>query len=143
MPFTKDEVTHLKAIHRQLLSQFTYVSDQQKKDTPEYWEGAGAHRPTGPINAPFSGDCEEFAMVAVQKLNAEGFAARLVVCWVETGEGHCIAEVATPNLDQSYFFDNRQQQLSTQQQLKGYRFHSCSPWNPRPGDQRLWYAIEA
>ena len=142
MPFTKQQVEQLKNIHKQLLSQFTYKTDQDKRNTVEYWEGVGVHRPTGPSNAPFTGDCEEFAMVAVQKVNAAGFSARLVICWVETGEGHCIAEVSTEDGDESYFMDNRQRKLSMQQELKGYRFHSVSPWNPQPGDQRLWYRVD-
>lgn len=142
MPFTKSNVQQLKNIHEKLLSQFTYVDDTTKKRTLDYWEGAGVHRPTGPVNAPFNGDCEEFAMVAVQAVRAAGYNARLAICLTETNEGHCIAEVSTPDGDESFFMDNRQRKLSTRQQLGGYRFHSVSPWNPMPGDTRLWYRVE-
>lgn len=142
MPFTKQQVDQLKNMHKQLFSQFTYITDQEKRRTLDYWEGAGVHRPTGPANAPFTGDCEEFAMVAIQRANAEGFSARLVICLTEMNEGHCIAEISTDDGDESYFIDNRFRKLCMQQELKGYRFHSVSPWNPRPGDQRLWYRVD-
>ncbi len=135
--FTDRQVNQLKRIHAELMDRMTYQTDLEKFKVVDYWEGAAAIRPSG----SFRGDCEEFSMLAVMKARQLGLNARLVVCRDETGEGHCIAEVADPKLLTSYFFDNRQRRLVTLKELAHYRFYSVSPWNPLPGDTRPWVRV--
>lgn len=142
MTFQKTQVTQLRRLHEELMRQMTYVTDMEKHKVAEYWEGVKALRPSAEGKAPFQGDCEEFAMLAIDKARKLGFDGRLVTCQDENGDGHCIAEISTADGDESYFFDNRQTHLATRHDLAHYRFYAVSPWNPMPGDQRQWYLVE-
>lgn len=135
--FSAAQLRQLKHLHAELLDRMTYQTDQEKFGKPDYWEGAHVLRPQG----PFRGDCEEFAMLAVQRVQVLGLPGRLVTCWDETGAGHCIAEVASEDFQASCFLDNRQLRLATRQDLHAYRFYAVSPWNPVPGDTRAWHKV--
>ena len=142
MSFRKDEVAKLREIQRAVFREFTYVTDAEKHKLREYWEGAAAVAPAINGTRAFTGDCEEFAMVALQKVRLKGFDARLVSCWDETGAGHCLTEVTTDEGEETYYIDNRIDHLATLDDLDGYKFYAVSPWNPMPGDQRQWYLVQ-
>ena len=120
---------------------FFYVTDEKKWKVAEYWEGEKLLQAAIEGNVRFRGDCEDFAVVCMGKLRAKNLKARLVICKTETGEGHCICEVASDDMKEAYFLDNRYKTLQTRRQLKGYTFHSTSPWNPQPGDRRPWKRV--
>lgn len=142
MGFHKDEVKKLREIHKAVMTGFIYTTDQEKHKLAEYWEDTTQLAPMIDGSREFRGDCEEFAMVALQKARAKGFDARLVTCWDETGEGHCLTEITTHDGEEAYYIDNRKDHLATLDDLAGYRFYAVSPWNPMPGDQRQWYLVD-
>lgn len=67
----------------------TYVADAAQYQRPEHWA------------VSLVGDCEDFALWCRQQLAAQGIAADLVLCRVETGEGHLVCAVG------GYILDNR------------------------------------
>ncbi len=131
----------LRTIHAQTFKDFTYQFDKDKWKVPEFWEGEQILRPAIEEGKGFTGDCEDFAMVCLQKAMKAGFKARLVFCKVETGEGHCICEVASEDNKEAFYFDNRFRHLAEISHLKGYEFYSVSPWNPQPGEKRPWELV--
>lgn len=140
--FTLDEYQKLQQDHRNMLRKFDYKTDKIKWGVTEYWEPDKLLLPAV-RGARWSGDCEEFAMVAMHKAMERGFNARLVTCVVETGEGHLICEVASPDFQHAYFFDNRMKGLANASMLadKGYKLYSHSPWNPQPKETRPWQLV--
>ncbi|WJJ54930.1 hypothetical protein [Xanthomonas phage RTH11] len=141
--FERGQYGELSDLHRQIREKFTYVTDQEKHGLVEKWEGAETLKNIGRSGVTrFTGDCEEFALVSLDKARAHGFNARLVICRVETGEGHLICEVGSKDFTEVYYFDNRQIKLATLSELKGYKFVAVSPWNPEPKDARPWLKVQ-
>lgn len=141
--FTKEEVANLVRIHRDLLRLFTYRTDLETHGLADYWEDDQVLLPTVLHNVPFTGDCEEFAMVSLHRAMDLGFDARLVIGWTETHEGHCLCEVVSRDMTQAYYLDNRKLGLVTRSGLPGYTFYSASPYNPQKGDTRPWVLLDA
>ena len=139
--FTEAEFHQLRRLKDEMERLHTYVSDRKKWSVNEYWENDPVILASALHNVPLRSDCEDYAMTAMHKAMALGFNARLAVCYVETGEGHCICEVASRDGTQAYYLDNRFPALRTLGQLHGYRFLSVSPWNPQPGDKRPWLQV--
>lgn len=140
MAFSLSDYQFLLRLHKDLFNRFEYVTDERKWATLEYWEPEST-RAVGIEGKSFSGDCEEFALNAMTICMKNGLDARLVFVYTELGEGHCICEVASRDKTQAYFLDNRQKTLATRSTLKGYKFHSVSPWNPVPRDTRQWHRV--
>lgn len=138
MGFSTQQRDQLRQIHADTLRAFTYKYDKDKWKVEDFWEGEKLLKSAIADGARFTGDCEDFATVCLHRAIAAGYDARLVVCWVETGEGHAICEVASEDDTEAWFFDNRRRTLVNRNGLEGYRFHSVGPWNPKPGDTRLW-----
>lgn len=84
-------------INTEVNASVSYMTDAQQYARPEFWEPAGKY-----------GDCEDFALAKRGKLLSQGFdesALHLALCWVETGEYHCVLLAET---DQGLFaLDNR------------------------------------
>lgn len=141
--FDRGEYGVLSDLHRQILEKFNYMTDQDKHGMIERWEDSSTLKNIGRAGvSKFTGDCEEFSLVSMDKARALGFNVRMVVCRVETGEGHAICEVASKDYVQAYYFDNRQLKLVVASELKQYRFVAVSPWNPEPGDDRPWLKVK-
>lgn len=66
-----------------------YVADAAQYQRPEHWTIA------------LAGDCEDFALWCRQELAMQGIASDLILCLVETGEGHLVCSV------EGYILDNR------------------------------------
>lgn len=141
MGFPISHYDYIKHWHKQLLSRFNYVSDQSQFQVPEYWIN-DADLKAMVDGKRFKGDCEEFARACMLKYREIGLKARLVVCTVETGEGHCVCEVVSADGKEAYIADNRFTSIMTSDRMKGYTFLGASPWNPEPGDKRNWTAIK-
>lgn len=137
--FERGDFGVLSDLHRQIMEKFNYLTDREKHGLVERWEDSSTLKNIGRTGITrFTGDCEEFALVSMDKARQHGFNARMVLCLVETGEGHAICEVASRDYREAYFFDNRQHKLATAEQLKKYKFIAVSPWNPEPDDKRPW-----
>lgn len=67
----------------------TYIRDQIQYQRTEHWQ-------VGLI-----GDCEDFALWCHRELQALGIPSDLVLCQVETGEGHLVCSV------DGWILDNR------------------------------------
>lgn len=142
--FERGAYGQLSDLHRELREKFTYITDQEKWKVVERWEDNSTLRSN--INRvgiqKFTGDCEEFSLVSLEKAHERGFNVRMVLCLVETGEGHAICEVASPDFAEAYYFDNRQIKVATAGDLKNYRFLAVGPWNPEKGEQRPWLKVK-
>lgn len=140
--FERGQFMQLSDLHREIREKFNYITDQEKHGMVEHWEDSSTLKNIGRSGVgKFSGDCEEFALVSMDKLRQMGFNVRLVVCRVETGEGHAICEVASADYAEAFYFDNRKLKVSDLSELKGYTFVTVSPWNPVPADDRPWYKV--
>lgn len=140
MGFAEKEKDLLGQMARRLHANFKYEYDKDRFGLTEYWEDQSSI--PMPVRAPFQGDCEQFAMVAVYEANRLGIAGRLVICLTETGEGHCIAELCSSDGKEAYYMDNRKRGLLVRSQLAGYKFYSASPWNPKRGETRPWHVLK-
>jgi predicted transglutaminase-like cysteine proteinase len=121
---------------------FKYQPDEAKvKILADTWEPDSALQPSELGNVKFTGICESFARVCLARCTAVDIKARLVVCYDETGEGHCITEVSDGSGTVAYYLDNRQEQVVVRAKLVGYKFLGVSPWNPVPGDTRPWFLV--
>ena len=141
--FERGDYVKLSDLHRDMREKFTYLSDQQKHGLVERWGDASTLANIGRSGiSSFDGDCEEFALVALDHARKLGFHARLVLCYVETGGAHAICEVASPDYQEAYFFDNRVLKVVTMTELQKYRFISVSPWDPEPSDPRPWLKVK-
>jgi predicted transglutaminase-like cysteine proteinase len=117
----------LKRIHRKVLDRFTYKTDLEQYGENEKW--------VMPDSIRVVGDCEDFALACRRLCREEGINnSRLVVCTVETGEGHCVLEV------DGWILDNRCQRVVSRDFLenKGYKWLAISGYSP--GDD--WHNIE-
>jgi predicted transglutaminase-like cysteine proteinase len=141
--FDRGDYVKLSDLHRELREKFNYIRDAEKHAMIERWEDASTLKNIGRSGVTkFTGDCEEFALVSLDKARAMGFHARLVLCQVETGEHHAICEVASPDYQEAYFFDNRVLKILVLNELKHYTFKTVSPWDPEPSDPRPWLKVK-
>lgn len=144
--FTQVQLDQLEKLFHDTLHQFVYQPDPTTVEAlSNSWEKDAAILPAALSNVQFTGICESFSrvcMLKVEKLPA--YQARLVVCYNELNEGHCVCEVVVADLSESVIMDNRSADLMNHSQLKriGYRFLGCSPWNPQLGDTRDWQLID-
>lgn len=79
-----------------------YVRDSAQYQRPEHWQ------------LGLTGDCEDFALWCRQELSARGIAADLVLCVIETGEGHLVCSVDGWILDNRHRFVMRRDDLPYQ-----------------------------
>jgi len=141
--FTRSDYVTLGDIHQRILERFAYVSDKDKHGLVEKWEDSSTLKNIGRTGVTrFTGDCEEFALVCLDQAMQHGFNARLVVCYVETGEGHAICEVVSSDYTEAFYLDNRMGRPCVRRDLSKYRFISTSPWNPVPADKRPWLNVK-
>jgi predicted transglutaminase-like cysteine proteinase len=126
-----ERLDELKEIHETMFKNFRYVTDKKKHGTVEHWEVIPEDFKLGD---KWSSDCEDFAM-AIRKICRDRNIdpTRLVVCFDETGEGHCVLE------HEGYVFDNRYATLVTKKFLEqqGYKWIAVS--GPEPGDP--WFRL--
>lgn len=95
-----------------------YISDRELHDVAEHWDVA------------LLGDCDSFALWCRQELSQRGIAADLVLCRVETGEGHLVCSV------DGYVLDNRHTWVMRRDDLP-YQ------WISLGGPDGTWRAIVA
>jgi predicted transglutaminase-like cysteine proteinase len=88
----------LSRIHKETLDRFTYLGDKENFDLEEHWPDPRM-LPDPP--KPFTGDCDDFALMCRKELKKHNIINRLVYCKVETGGGHLVCEV------NGWILDNR------------------------------------
>lgn len=115
-------------IFAQAKALFVYESDQVCFGKPEYWAALPELEQGLCKSGAIEGDCDDFASWCVGQLRAAGLPARYIVCQVETGEWHCIAETNFMVLD------NRQTEVMPLFRLPyqpGYisGFNPGDPWH--------------
>ena len=142
MGFPISQYDYIKHWHEQLFSRFEYVSDQTQFQIPEFWIDE-AQLQQQLVTRTIRGDCEEFARACMAKYRQIGLKTRLVLCTTETGEGHCVCEVASADGTEAYIADNRRKSITTSDKLQGYTFIAVSPWNPEPGETRPWALVKS
>lgn len=140
MSFTAKEMTELRKLQAQLLKGFTYQYDEDKHKVFEFWEDVIPKSGVIPANTRFSGDCEEFAMHALQRSQQLGFNARLVFCYVGK-DAHCICEVLSKDQKASVMLDNRYDRPMVRADMRNYRFFAVGPINPVRGETRPWKLV--
>jgi predicted transglutaminase-like cysteine proteinase len=139
--FTEQQYQQLSKFKCDLDSRFTYVTDQQQYGRSEYWEDYDKIISVVENNASLTSDCEGYAMALMQMSIRAGFQARLILCKTEDNQGHCICEVASPDMTQAYYFDNRLIKIVSRDQLMDYKFYLVSPWNPGKEETRPWSIV--
>lgn len=79
-------------------------------------------------------NCEEFARVCRKLCKDKGYLTRLVVCYDETGAGHCVLDV------DGYVLDNRFKKVMTKLKLerRGYKWVAVSGFN----DGDPWFKVK-
>jgi predicted transglutaminase-like cysteine proteinase len=119
-------VSDLENLFRNLIKDFEYVPDSKNWSVPEYW---ATPKETREHNN--SGDCEDFALLCREALNAVTVPNRLLVCLTETNELHCVCST-----EDGWVFDCRQQFLRANSDLL-YKWLLMSGLNP--GDR--WFTV--
>lgn len=124
MSIVKEIAEVLDAVH----ARFTYVRDIERWKTADYW----ISKRDGDFKARWKGDCEDYALLCRDELNALGIPNRLVFCRVldDTSGApyHIVSEVA------GIILDVRFRTLQTRNTLR-YEFISMSgykagePWH--------------
>ena len=111
----------LDNIHNKVLRKFTYKTDAKQYGMAEKWIMPDeAYDGT----QEFTGDCEDFAL-ACRKLcrHSDVTNSRLVYCEDETGEGHCVLEVA------GWILDNRKTKVMSRDDMRKYKWIAISGYN--------------
>lgn len=100
-------------INRQVNESTTYKADIEQYGKPEWWTIANG-----------CGDCEDYALLKRHLLREAGYgdAVHMVTCLTETGEGHCVLLVDTP--DGFRVLDNRFPYPMEKSQLPNYQWIS-------------------
>ena len=95
------------SINSTVNARVTYKADLEQFDTPEFW--------CLPTNF---GDCEDYALLKRKLLLEQGWHSDklgLCVCYMPTGEGHCVLWVDTDKgsfiLDNNYAFPVKPSEL--------------------------------
>lgn len=141
MAFKETDYPILRDIHKRNMARFIYKTDAEQYQKHEYWIDERVLQAYVGTKLVFTGDCEEFARVCMFEAMAAGYRARLVICKLENGEGHCLCEVADPLREQAWYMDNRRTKLVDVKGLAGYQFYAASPWNPMASDARPWVEL--
>jgi hypothetical protein len=140
--FERGDYVRLSDIHREIREKFNYIDDVEKNAMIARWAGAPTLK-----NVARSGvtklteDSGEFTLVGLDKARLLGFHTRFVVCYRETGKGHAVCEVASPDYEEAYIFDSAQLKIVSRNDLDKYRFISVSPWDLEPNDSRPWLKV--
>ena len=114
-------------IHAETLDRFTYLGDQENFGLVEHWPDP---RMLPDYPEPFTGDCDDFALMCRKELNREGIPNRLMYVITETGGGHLVTEV------EGYILDNRSYEVMRRDDLP-YTFISMSGYTR--GDR--WHLV--
>lgn len=124
-------LSKLNKIHKTVFNKFQYKTDLENYKIIEKWV-----QPNFDFDGSSSiiGDCEDFALACRNLCRKENLTTRLVVCRVETGEGHCVLEC------NGWILDNRRKKVVSREELEdaGYEWIAISGYEP--GDP--WYRIE-
>lgn len=142
--FERGDYATLSDLLRELRELFVYISDHDRSVFLKDWVDSPTLKNverTGVILS--TEDCKDFAVIGLDKIRRLGYNVRLVVCQVETGEGHLMCEIASRDYSEAYFFDNRQIKLTVKNDLKRYKFIAVSPWNLVATDTRPWLKVKA
>lgn len=117
-------IDKLKAIHDQVKEHFEYKTDLEQHGELERWS-----MPSGSLK--LVGDCEDFALKCRMLCREQGLKTRLVVCYDENGDGHCVLECL------GFILDNRQRKVVANTSLN-YEWLYISGFEP--GDD--WHKID-
>ena len=96
-----------ESINTRVNSDKTYLSDLLQYGVPEFWTPDGKY-----------GDCEDYALAKREALLQAGWSKEslgLCVCYMQSGEGHCVLWVDTDKgsfiLDNNYDFPVKPSEL--------------------------------
>ena len=106
----------LSKIHKQVISRFKYISDEEQQGMVEHWQF--------PVEEGLIlDDCDGFA-IACRKLvkDLTHYDTRLILCTTEDGEYHLVCAVGDFILDNRFPFPTRKDIL----ERLGYNFKYCS-----------------
>lgn len=106
----------ISGIQTKVYNRFTYYTDEDQYGTAEKWVIPS-------VSAPFSGDCEDFALACRKLCREQKIQSRLVVCMVN-GEGHCVLEVNGWILDCNY------DHVVSRNELTNYQWRAISGFDP-------------
>lgn len=123
------------------LHHFYYEKDEQRwKDNPElvmneHWETRAQIENDLATRGAVHGDCDAFAMMCWFSLRKAQVPSRLVMCLVETGEGHLVCMTKS-----GWVLDNRQMDIASNKDLErmGYKFLSMSGFEPG----EAWHLVD-
>ena len=90
----------LRTCNRNVNEAVTYTPDAAKYGRPDWWADA--------LDEGNAGDCDDYAIAKLRKLLAAGWpraALKIGLCWVETGEYHCVLVATFERED--WVLDNR------------------------------------
>lgn len=120
-------VDKLKEIHKKVFNKFKYEFDRDQYNEEEKWV-----MPKDQFNGStrIVGDCEDFALACRKLCRDADIDTRLVVCFTEDGEGHCVLEC------EGWILDNRYKKVMSRDDLD-YKWLAISGFNP--GDD--WHKI--
>lgn len=141
MGFKNDQLDQLKRIHHQVTYRFEYKNDIELWGKIEHWDDDFTIMNAVTNGLRWKGDCEETAKAFLLLALPLGLNGRLVVGYDETGQGHCWTEIASEDLEEAIYLDNRRSTAVARNRLYGYLPVAASPWNPVPGDTRPWIAL--
>lgn len=127
------DVKQLEDIHKNVKEDFVYVSDERLYKKPEWWQSPAADYMG---DSRLLGDCEDFALACRKLCRDAGIDnSRLVYCFTENKEGHCVLEV------DGWIFDNRSPEGVVMNRdiltERGYEWVAISGYEP--GDP--WFRI--
>lgn len=105
---------------------FRYAGDLDDKGLVEHWAShADAVRKAG----PWRDDCDGYALTAAQLLvedeNVPTRDVLLAYCHTETGGGHLVCFVQDSVEGQTWVIDNRQREVWSWRDLRGYEWKSA------------------
>lgn len=83
----------LEAVFDSVHARFRYTPDTETWNANEYWPNATELKGMCSPDGHWLGDCEDFALMCREELDRMGIANRLVVCFTENSECHCVCEV--------------------------------------------------
>ena len=113
----------LKEIHSKVFRKFQYEFDKDQYKEVEKWV---MPMESFDGSTKIVGDCEDFALACRKLCRDAGLQTRLVVCYTETDEGHCVLEC------DGWILDNRYPKVISRDKLeeRGYRWIAISGFTP-------------